>query len=565
MRAIVAIVFATLALIRPLHAEARGPSPDELRVLADFSAAVAAPQLARLGGDDATRLTHLAQARRRVLARLVRDDPRSALAHAIPRGRRAAIAPAVDGLLEEEISAEGTYSVIATNTGEPGRRSVRRTAVIGGRTYEVSTFERGLAQGSSERRSLHGIAIDGVLALSPDRLRHLRPDETPSPDKRLAEPACPVSGKLAGANQESADGDDDILVESGDTVYPLCSALHAEDLEARLADQEGGAAPSGNAPPQASAWSIGTKTLLYIIARFPEEVGSNGQPVWPATISQAQSATLTCSNLLSASSYGLTRLEPTFVQVTMPNPKSYYQSRADGYVLGEARTAATGLGYNAFAYDLDVVLYSGIWGFQGQAYVGARGCWLQNTSPGVMLHELGHNLGLWHANAWISPSVIGAGTNQEYGDHHSGMSGQLGNQFNAYERWTMGWLAEGNVRTVAASGTHRLIGCDVRPPAAGELFALRVTKDRERDYWISHRDSLNNAWARSGVLLHWDAWSISGIGHSNGGGNLLDTTPSSTNGRKDAALIYGRTFSDTFAGIHITPLPTGIGGNGSPT
>ena len=51
----------------------------------------------------------------------------------------------------------------------------------------------------------------------------------------------------------------------------------------------------------------------------------------------------------------------------------------------------------------------------------------------------------------------------------------------------------------------------------------------------------------NGALLNWGY-------NSNTGSHLLDITPGSANQQNDAALLVGRTFSDTQNGIHITPV-----------
>src|SRR5947208_1245131 len=71
-------------------------------------------------------------------------------------------------------------------------------------------------------------------------------------------------------------------------------------------------------------------------------------------------------------------------------------------------------------FDLDAVRFNGGPGaYSGQAYIGQRGVWLKTSTAGVAEHEFGHNFGNWHANAWIPndpQTIIGPGTNQEYGD-----------------------------------------------------------------------------------------------------------------------------------------------------
>src|SRR5439155_18221908 len=41
------------------------------------------------------------------------------------------------------------------------------------------------------------------------------------------------------------------------------------------------------------------------------------------------------------------------------------------------------------------------------------------------------------------------------------------------------------------------------------------------------------------------------------GAELLDTAPTSPDGKTDSALLIGRTFSDSSAGVHITPIGKG--------
>ena len=54
----------------------------------------------------------------------------------------------------------------------------------------------------------------------------------------------------------------------------------------------------------------------------------------------------------------------------------------------------------------------------GLGYVGAKGSWVQGSfARGVTAHELGHNFGNWHANSWVSSTIIGTGGgHQEYGN-----------------------------------------------------------------------------------------------------------------------------------------------------
>ena len=58
--------------------------------------------------------------------------------------------------------------------------------------------------------------------------------------------------------------------------------------------------------------------------------------------------------------------------------------------------------YDTANFDFDAIIFSSglIGNYCGLGLVGGKGTWIKCHSAGVMLHEWGHNLGLWHANFW---------------------------------------------------------------------------------------------------------------------------------------------------------------------
>lgn len=537
---------ALLIMAVSLSAEELSPDDRQVLVAFDHELNAHAQLVATRAATDSSRLVRLARERRMVIRRLVQQDPEQAVELALDRRRRKDLPAEVLVHLEEDVSASGRLEVIISRPVDDSHAPViTRRAIIAGKTYDVATWGPGLGAPSAARRSLHGVAVDGVLALAPGRLRVLKPGEQTVSGKPLDDQRCPVSGKQAGFNQEPADHQDDVWVESGDAVHVLCQGGHLTQFENELAAAEGGSIVLP------SAWTTGTKSVLYIIARCTDEAG------FPQTVANAESAMAAVQSYFQAASWNQTSLNATVVEVDLPFSKSEYATKGATALLIDARAAAKIAGFDTAGYNLDIVRHSSIFsGWAGQAYVGTKGNWLQSSAVGVAIHELGHNYGLWHANFWDTgeASVIGSGSNSEYGDPFSEMGGD--GQFSAYEKWRLDWIAGGNIQAITTSGTYRVHASDsATAPTAGTMFALKVTKDSQRDYWLSHRrEFTGNKWNLNGVQLHWDPWFISGVGTSNSGAQLLDTTPGTANAKTDAALVCGRTFSDLAAGIHLTPM-----------
>ena len=542
--------------------------PEERLALDAFDCELGAHALTARGGKvvaDSQNMVKAARDRHAVMRRLVREDPQQAVALALDRVRRNLVPAIARGELEQEVSTMGTFEVLIARPVDSTQQSiVKRRAVIDGHSYEVATWGGGLQDISAKKRSLHGVVVDGVLALIPGRLRVLKPGEPTLSGKRLDDQRCSVSGKLAGANQEPDDGIDDVVVESGDAVHVLCQGGHIAQLGDQIAAAEAGSTKL------ASAWTIGTKTVLYIIARCADEAK------FPETTTGAGDSMATVAAFYSAQSWGKSTMTYKIIEVALPKTKAEYFALKDGVhtLRNDARAAATALDVSNSPnnWDLDCIRHSTIWDWwAGLGYVGGKGTWLQTSNPGLAAHELGHNFGLMHANFWNTneTSVIGTGSNAEYGDGYSTMGNSWGNgQFSAFEKWRLDWIPTTNTQVITTSGTYRVYTSDSKTaPSGSAMYALRITKDSQRDYWISHRREFSNAWNLDGVHLHWDPWFFPTPGvedkysptQSNEGGQLLDTTPGTAQGINDAALVRGRTFTDPASNIYITPMTLNTG------
>ena len=501
-----------------------------------------------LSTEDLTTGEALALERHEQLREIIRTDPRRALAAAVPFARRSRLPDSITRHLEERVSGRGSLSVMVATDFKRKVSEVRREAVLQGRRYKAFVHGSRRFQPSRKDIPFHGVAVDDLLAVAESPVRPLEAGE-PLPAGSESR-RCPVSASPADVNGTP------IYADIGGQMESLCGAQHLVLLEARLAGNQAGATAS-RLPLLPESWSLGPKTCLFMRVAFPDD------PTEPISEKAAYAVMDNVNRWYVENSYGTTSLTPTVTPLLMlPYAKDYYTVESNVRLLEDARHAARQAGFDTDDYDWDMVRHSAVPGFDfgGAALIGEKGIWLQDSSVGVVCHELGHNYGLWHANSWnsINDSVIGIGTHSEYGNRFDTMGvPEAGNHhFNAAFKNQLHWLGASFVENITNSGTYRLHAFDIPALTPTRKYALRVNKNYSRNYWVEHRQKFDNRWFLGGIILNWDPWS-NGVHDSVGGTHLLDTTPGTPEREKDCAVVLGRTFSDLAAGVHLTPVAKG--------
>lgn len=539
-----------------------------------------------------------ASARRERMLALMADDPARALAESVSISEYAALPEDLRPLYEKPFHAVADLDVLpvcGVGGDHPGHAAHADDRVLllrlNGDRYEATAAGPSVARFSRAGAPLHGITLGGRAVVADGPVAILSPAD-----------AALVAHLPLGQRDATRDfatgaplGSAPVVGVAGDRRLLFASAEAAETFNRRLAALEtrpgprGGArallalpypadasagfdwaAAEAHAAAEASAWTETPKSTLFIRADFADA---------PGTLSQASLANLlntSVASALTAMSYGKTTVSAVVSSqiVRLPAGSATYATDSD-LLHNHARAAYEAIhgAGSTNGYDIVGVQFPSIGAssggvvYAGLATIGGSRHWLQgNPSEGVVVHEFGHNYGLGHANFWQTSdgSVVGTGSNVEYGDRFDVMGGGDSPEahFHPQGKALLNWLSasQWTDASVAGSGTYRLHRFD-HAATAGATRGLRVVKDPSGSpasvgyYWIGYRPGIaGNPYLPSGAYLLWErpdfnrSW-------------LLDTTPGTAPGRDDAALRVGRTYSDASAGVHLTTL--GVGGSGA--
>jgi autotransporter-associated beta strand protein len=567
--------------------------------------------------DPVARGVELAKARRVAMKELIQADPQAALERAVPYAVRRQLPKQIAALLETPVSTTADL-VVEQACGAPGGLSWRdQWLTLDGQRLRVFTYGERAEVMTKEKLSVHGIAIDGVMAMWDDPLREWSPEEVSDHG---------YTGRVAQLGKRLYQVQSDEAMEAalqklretevilGPTALPAYRELALGHMDGLfpLAMQGGSGGSDDDLPPVAlSAWTEGAKTMLYIRARFADEAPASE----PLALATAQTRQAGAENFWLENSYGKSSLTTTFTDVvTLPSNASAYVGNF-GLLLANSRQAAIAANpaWNYNNFDFHNVITTGApgtFGYTGIAQLNGPGSHLlaNFTTIRTASHEYGHNLGLNHSEYWLtdSQSPIGPDSNPggyagdiadaeriEYGHKFAVMGSQdfSGDfesgraHYTASDKNRLDWLvqADGDIISSTTSGTYRLYRHDV--PAAqfgnmtpGVARAIKINLNASDPtglaspyrYWLNHRvlptDGIANTWLRNGLQVDWrrDGTGFRSV--------QLDMTPYSrdsgpygadpgpaadNNDKEDGVVLIGRTFSDTGADIHFTPIAKG--------
>jgi hypothetical protein len=303
-------------------------------------------------------------------------------------------------------------------------------------------------------------------------------------------------------------------------------------------------------------------TLAVILVNFSD---FHTQPFTKAAVTTALFGTGgSVANYYAEQSWGQTLLTGTvFGWVTIPAASTDCDNDYPTYASQALAAVHLPAGYTHVMYVFPEL---GSCSWAGLGDIAGPETWINGfISLRVMGHELGHNFGVHHANAWecnaggrVSLAADTSCATTEYGDPFSIMGGGSTRQFPAYHKDELGWLQPTGTLTVTHSGTYAIAADELESAATHQLRIVRggsaLYIDVRQPYGTYFDNFLPGTGPVNGVLVRRGP-----LDYDRTQPSLVDATPNTAT-FNDAALTPGNSLTDPVGGAVITTDAITAGG-----
>lgn len=371
----------------------------------------------------------------------------------------------------------------------------------------------------------------------------------------------------------------------GGEIYYLSSKNHIQQIENTLEDSFArakeytqrrlehpyewlsGSAGGDSGTPQETPYQENQIDVLFIRVDFSDFPGE------PITQAALQTTLNTVDGHLGNYSYNEAGITATVSNSVyrMPSTGATYAQAGDNSGIQTDARALASADYTLSNYDVIAVYFPNLSGvpnsditYGGLASVGGGNHWINGVnSVGVILHEFGHNYGLYHANYEIPGQEI-SGLYQlpgilEYGDifDEMGSGNSPEGHFSHLAKNLMQWMPDSKVMEATGDGIFTIYRFDDVNAISNPTLAVKVPMAGDVNYWIGYRQ----LYTSSSFNLQNAAYVVAENLAQNRETTLIDMTPESqsseTADRRDAGLPVGSSFYEPGAGVRFTALERG--------
>jgi uncharacterized delta-60 repeat protein len=550
----------------------------------------AAGEPAAMDADPAALRTGVILARQRLAALevLARQHPGAARTRLLDLATLAGLPEEIRRECEQPWSARADFDLRwESSIDDDGNLECRHHHIVTDGHRSAAAFGPHLLEATAPLSGvfLQGHRIGGIVLLDPSPVRVLAPEDAAAAGiwfrGSRAEAVDPLTGGPARDGIPAIVAGTVHRFENRDSIESLTGTLGDLEQQARhegrrtfanpfanLAADVGGA---GGGDHQATPYQADHLKVLFIRVDFSDLAGEAN------SISKANlEATLeTVASYVNQYSYGAASITHTVTPILyrMPSSGATYATASDGngLLMNDARQLAAAH-FTLSDYHVVAVYFpklSNIVGslitYGGLASVGGGNHWINGTNnAGVILHEFGHNYGLFHANYWNPAGNLGgtrydspAFHSVEYGDIFDRMGGGGADDgyFSPYATSMLGWLPPSKIVTPTGNGTWRIHQFDAPGATSHPQLAIRVPMGGGVYYWVGHRKRYG---APSNLA---NAAYVVAEGLYTRRPNLIDMTPGSRanalQDRDDCGLPVGSVYYDAAAGVRFETLASG--------
>ena len=346
----------------------------------------------------------------------------------------------------------------------------------------------------------------------------------------------------------------------------LVMATSTPGTDLRVLDRAAGSSPAGESV-QLAATAV-AKTFAVVLINF---TNLTTQPWTKSTVQDAVTGpTSSLKAFYEEESKGRMTVGATVYGWYTIDAKTTGCDWRTWHTLGWNAATAAGVNLSAFTNVIFIWPRTSDCGFAGVGYVPGAYTYINGyLDTQVLAHEVGHNLGLGHANARncvvggtrVTIAADASCTSQGYADPFSTMGNKAARHNHGSQLGELGWLdasqkvvgTPGNTYTISpyfGTGAVKLVRI---PRGDGSFFDL--------DFRVAYGSFDNYAAGSppvSGVTIRL-GWGTASPTGSPKPTELLDATPATTD-LKDAPLLVGASITDPVSTISIATQSIGSGG-----